>query len=71
MPKRKEPRREIIVQLPEKLAAEVDVLLWNPVRGKVKYGARSDLISELLRRWVSLQTQETVETVKGQVDAGS
>ena len=39
--------------IPSTLAASVELLLKDPVRQKVKYGARSELIEELLRGWIN------------------
>lgn len=37
------------------LAAEVEMLLWDPVMKKPKYGDRKELIESLLRPWVAAQ----------------
>lgn len=50
--KRKEPHIRLDVEIPESLAAEVELLLFDPVRGKTRYGARQRLIENLLRKWV-------------------
>ncbi len=41
--------------IPEGLAAKIDLLLLNPMTGKIKYGARSQLIEKILRRWLEEQ----------------
>lgn len=43
--------------IPVDLAAEVELLLKDPVRDKVKYGARGELLTQLLRKWVDEQRQ--------------
>jgi len=45
--------KQIVFQCPPMLAAEVDLLLWDPTYEQVKYGARTALIVRLLREWVS------------------
>lgn len=54
------PRNEIRphdwkLSIPQDLAAEVDLLLWDPVMQKPKYGGRSSLIADLLRLWLEAQ----------------
>jgi metal-responsive CopG/Arc/MetJ family transcriptional regulator len=39
--------------IPEDLAAEVDLLLMDPLRAKAEYGARSELLIQLLRAWMA------------------
>lgn len=55
----RKPYSEIRVQwklyLPLSLAAEVELLLLDPLREKVKYGARNELIEKLLREWLEKQ----------------
>jgi len=43
------------LSLPSSLAAQVEVLLADPVRGKTSYGARTKLITRLLREWLREQ----------------
>ena len=47
--------REISVSLPERLVAQVDILLYDPTTGRIEYGKRSELIRKLLERWVDEQ----------------
>ena len=42
----------VLVSLPMDLSASVDLALFDPIRGKIKYGARSRLVSDLLRGWL-------------------
>lgn len=49
---------EINVLIPQDLSAAIDILLWDPVLNKPKYGARSALITELLTEWVARQRPE-------------
>lgn len=55
MPRRKfsDTRHQITVQLPESVLAPIDLLLLDPVKGKVKFGARSALITRLLREYLA------------------
>ena len=48
----------VLVSLPVDLVADVDLNLFDPIRGKIKYGARSRLIAELLRRWLRDSSDE-------------
>ena len=43
----------VLISLPVEVAADVDLALFDPVRGKIKYGARSRLIAGLLRKWLT------------------
>lgn len=43
------------VYVPEDLSATIDILLLNPTTGRVQYNARSQLVEELLREWLSKQ----------------
>ena len=56
MPARPKPRsvRPVKFQtyVPEDVAAKVDLILHDPVRCRVKHGARSRLVEMLLRRWL-------------------
>lgn len=49
------PTTEWKFHIPMDLAAEVELLLQDPMREKVKYGARSVLLETLLRGWVNQQ----------------
>ena len=39
-------------QIPEDVAAKVDLLILDPVKGVPTYGARSALVTQLLRNWL-------------------
>jgi metal-responsive CopG/Arc/MetJ family transcriptional regulator len=54
------PRHEVRphdwkLSIPQDLAAEVDLLLWDPVLQKPRYGGRSELVTQLLRGWLEQQ----------------
>jgi hypothetical protein len=51
-PKDSDPSVEWKVHIKSSLAAKVELLLLDPMRRKVKYGARSQLIETLLERWI-------------------
>lgn len=58
MPPRKlDPVIEWKLTVPSSLSARVEFQLFDPVRGKPKYGARSALINQLLTEWVEKQEQ--------------
>lgn len=46
------------VYLPVDIAAQIELLLLDPVRQKVKHGARSELIAQLLRDWLKEQKRK-------------
>lgn len=43
------------VHIDAALAAEVEILQWDPVMQKPKYGSRKELLESLLREWVARQ----------------
>ena len=45
------------IRIPEDLAAEVDLLLFDPVTGNPRYGSKAQLMEQLLRDWVEDQKQ--------------
>ena len=47
-----EPRVAWKVYLPQNLAAEIELLLLDPMREKIRYGARNELLERLLREWI-------------------
>lgn len=49
------PNLDWKIRIPTDLAAEVELLLLDPLRGKASYGERSELITSLLREWVDQQ----------------
>lgn len=61
MPRRGRPSKPIPsiewkVYIPIPLAAKADLLLLDPVTNKTRYGARSDLVANLLASWLAEQT---------------
>lgn len=62
MPKRK-ALDEIVgikVYLPQSLLVRVEAELFDPVLRKPAYGARSEVIRELLRKWLEERQQEKI-----------
>ena len=45
----------VLISLPIEVSADVDLALFDPIRGKIKYGARSRLVSQLLQSWLKKQ----------------
>ena len=43
-------------QIPIDIAAKIDLLLLDPVRGVPVYGARSELVTRLLREYLATVT---------------
>ena len=61
----------VLISLPIQVAADLDLTLFDPVRGKIKYGARSRLVSALLARWLrDRQHKSSLDQLieKGNVD---
>lgn len=64
------------IEVPEDLALKVDLLITNPLTGKVKYGERKKLVIQLLRGWLDEQINTNTSSPKdpkqtldgGQVD---
>lgn len=54
-PKKKVPSVRWTFYLPMTLAAEVEVLLLDPARDKIKYGDRNKVMESLLREWLNSQ----------------
>ena len=55
----------VLVSLPVALAADVDLALFDPLRGKIKYGARSRLVAGLLRKWLNRNKNEKEDNSNG------
>ena len=58
----------VLVSLPVALAADVDLALFDPLRGKIKYGARSRLVAGLLRKWLNRNKNEKEENSNADQD---
>ena len=60
MPKKYvEARREIEISLPESLVAALDILFFDPARGKPAHGKRSEFIAIAIRdRLLTLKKAE-------------
>lgn len=41
------------ITLPESVSAAVELELFSDIEGRVPYGARSKLLEQLLRQWLS------------------
>lgn len=59
-PKADIPRKSRIVYLPVDLSAEVDLLLMDPLKEKIQYGAFTTLVEKLVREWVDGQRTNSV-----------
>lgn len=60
MPRKLIKPREIYVSIPEDLNQRMETILRSDITGRIPYGARSDLITSLLRNYLDL-----VDTVQG------
>lgn len=54
-PKHKIPRVRWDVYIRADLAAQVELIITDPMREKAKYGARSNLIEAVLEKWLKDQ----------------
>ena len=54
-PELQHPKTAWKVHVDSRLAAEIEILLADPLRGKAAYGERGSLIEQLLRQWVEGQ----------------
>jgi len=43
------------------LYAKVELLLFDPMRGRTRYGGWAELINELLTKWIEEQEKRDVE----------
>lgn len=50
-----DPPVNVMISIPTSLNAKVELLLYDPVLDKPKYGGRSALMQTLLREWVEKQ----------------
>lgn len=53
-----DPPTTFTINLPSSLAGKLELLLYDPISGKPKYGGRSQLVQELLRKWVDEQISQ-------------
>ena len=44
-----------VAYIPADVAAKVELILTNPVRGKPNYGERGELMTALLQKWLKEQ----------------
>lgn len=51
-PKHTVPPIHIRVRLDEKLVDTIDEILKDPLRGRSRYGERSNLVTQLYKRWL-------------------
>lgn len=59
------PTTEWKLRIPVDLAAKADLLILDPVKGKIAYGARSELITRLLRAYLqSMQHQVPIDKLE-------
>lgn len=56
-PRNTVPSIEWKVYLPSDLAAQIELLLLDPMRDKPKHGARGKLVEQLLREWLEKRKQ--------------
>lgn len=51
------PTVEWKCRIPSDIAAKIDMIQLDPVKGTVEYGARSLLVTSLLRSWLAQRTR--------------
>ena len=53
MPRKYVERRErLVLSIPESLGAQLDLLTYDPVRGRPRYGGRSEIAIRALREYL-------------------
>jgi metal-responsive CopG/Arc/MetJ family transcriptional regulator len=62
-------RTSVLISLPVELVADIDLALFDPIRGKIKYGQRSRLIAGLLRRWLSDRNETAADPKQTEGDS--
>lgn len=50
-----DPPTKLTLDVPESLLARLELILWDPVRQRPRYGARKKVVCTLLERWVAEQ----------------
>jgi len=71
-PKNTIPSIDFKIHIPIPVAAKVDIFLLDPVTGKTRHGARSQLVTQLLINWLASKgVQPYLENphAKAQADA--
>jgi metal-responsive CopG/Arc/MetJ family transcriptional regulator len=63
-----DPPVDVMVSLPTTLNAKLELLLYDPLTGKPRYGGRSALIQQLIREWVEKQQIATQEEGSSAID---
>lgn len=58
MGRNKEKFEAVCISLPIEVIARVRLLLFDPVSKRTRYGALSNLITNLLRDWISRMERE-------------
>lgn len=56
------PRRLIQFSIPETLCAELDVLTFDPVRGKPEHGRRSKIMTQALKEYLDRERNTRTRT---------
>ncbi len=56
-------RADLKVSVPAALAAELDLLLEDPLTRRRKYGSLSRLVEALLREWLAAQKGESIQPI--------
>lgn len=64
------PTIEWKVRIPVDLAAQADLINLDPMRGTLKYGARSELVTTLLREYLSSRGVLPLDKLEGKDDDG-
>lgn len=57
-----DPPVRVEITVPQTVIAKLDLLLSDPLTARTKYGARSRLITRLIREWLLTKQKETKET---------
>lgn len=62
------PTVEWKCRIPEPLAAKVDLFCLDPVTGALRYGARSELITRLLREHLDGLAKDKQDDISGDIN---
>ena len=77
-----DPPRKVTLNVPSSVMVQLELRLYDPMSGMTRYGALSNLITALLRNWITeqnnnnvvntpLTTSLTKESVDGNNDTGT
>jgi hypothetical protein len=67
-----DPRVKWHIYIPSTLAAQIELLLLDPFLGQPKFGAKSELVTSLLQKWLDDKwAEQAVELTKPEPEGKS